>query len=1300
MGSVYRAMDELTGEAVALKVLHSGVHDGELRFAREAAALARMSHPSVVRYIAHGTSESGPFVAMEWLEGEDLAKRLRRQGLTVAETVELGCRVADALGHAHALGIVHRDVKPANLFFRGGELAQLCVVDFGLARLTGDESGFRTAAGTMLGTPGYMAPEQARGSADMDARVDVFALGCVLYKCLTGQGPFAAPDAVATLAKVLFDEPPRLGKVLPGAPADLDELLAEMLDKAPTARPRDGAEVASRLARANVTSAAEIRAPIAAPSLATLTSREKRVVSVVVAARGRFGDEEQTMRRYAEGLFLEREDALRSAAATFDARIEVLAGAVVATLHGRGSATDQAARAARLALSFRHLLPGVPVAVATGRAEIGERTMGDVIDRAVRRVSSDPDDETEVFSEDGASSAGRRQPAPPARRDTVWLDEVTAGLLGVEFSVEGGAAGLELTGEHAAAEVQVRTLLGKPTPCVGRERELAQLDALLEQVQSDPVARAVLVTAPAGVGKSRVRYEWLERVASKDPPVQVWSCRADPMGAGSPFAMLAQLLRQEASIDPSEPVETSRVRLRARLLRHLPQAEVQGVADFLGEMIGVRFPDDERVQLRAARQDPMLMGDQMRRAWEALLLAECEEGLPLLIVLEDLHWGDLPTVRFIDFALRALAGRPLMVLALARPEVAELFPELWPGRKDELRLHELSPKAGAKLARHVLGDAVPEERIARIVTRAAGNAFFLEELVRAVAEGRAEDDVPETVLAMVQRRIEGFEPDARRVLRAASVFGDTFWRGGAVSLLGGATNPVTQVGDWLSKLVEREVIGRRSSTRFAGEDEFVFRHAIVRDAAYGMLTDEDRALGHRLAAEWLERHGERDAAALAEHFERGLQLERAVPYYRKATAQALDANELGVVITRADCGVRCGAGGEVLGDLRRMQAEAMRWRGLIAEAEDAGQQAVDLLPPGSPSWFGALSELAAASGALAHVNVLLSVRDRLLASRPTGFDPGYSVSLSRVAGQLYVAGKREFADAMIAEAETLGPRDATQHPIVFARLEQALGYRALYSSDPGTYYERTKAAGVLFEAGGDRRNVCVSAVNVGYVAITFGAYEDAEEVLVPALKVAEILGITRIRAIFLQNLGLLRHLQGRNEESVALQRPALEVFATQGDRRLGAFSHYYLSMALDAQGHTEEALEAAREAVHISQPLPPSHASCLAGLAALELRHGLPREQAFAHAQEAFDLLEKLGGLEDTESRVRLSYAQALVAMDRPDDAKAALRKACDGILDRASKITNARWRDGFLHRIPEHAATFELARVLGVVTS
>src|SRR5262249_9597656 len=160
-----------------------------------------------------------------------------------------------------------------------------------------------------------------------------------------------------------------------------------------------------------------------------------------------------------------------------------------------------------------------------------------------------------------------------------------------------------------------------------------------------------------------------------------------------------------------------------------------------------------------------LMGDQTRRAWVDFIGARCA-AVPLLLVLEDLHWGDLPTVRFIDEALRRLKDRPWMVLGLARPEVHELFPKLWAERDvQEIRLGELRPQAGARLVRQVLGERASVEMVARLVAQADGNAFYLEELIRAAAEGNTEA-LPETVLSMIQGRLEALDAEARRVLRA------------------------------------------------------------------------------------------------------------------------------------------------------------------------------------------------------------------------------------------------------------------------------------------------------------------------------------------------------------------------------------------------------------------------------------------------------------------------------------------------------------------------------------------------------
>src|SRR5262249_18612171 len=146
------------------------------------------------------------------------------------------------------------------------------------------------------------------------------------------------------------------------------------------------------------------------------------------------------------------------------------------------------------------------------------------------------------------------------------------------------------------------------------------------------------------------------------------------------------------------------------------------------------------------------------------------------------------------------------------------------------------------------------------------------------AEGRG-NALPETVLAMVQTRLEALDPEARRLLRAASIFGETFWRGGLVELL--ATDAAI-VDAQLARLVEREVITASGAGKFAREEEYAFRHALLREAAYASLTQGDREAAHRRAAEWLERAGEQEALLVAEHLERGDQAARALAWYRRA----------------------------------------------------------------------------------------------------------------------------------------------------------------------------------------------------------------------------------------------------------------------------------------------------------------------------------------------------------------------------------------------------------------------------------
>ncbi len=170
MARVYRARDTATGDIVALKVLNNVEEHDLRRFAREVHALAELHHPSIVRYVAHGRTDKGlAYLAMEWLDGVGLDARLAAGPLAIEGAIAVARGIAGALALAHARGLVHRDVKPANVFLDGGDLGRAKLLDFGLAR-DAIAAMALTSTGELLGTPLYMSPEQARGERDLDAR--------------------------------------------------------------------------------------------------------------------------------------------------------------------------------------------------------------------------------------------------------------------------------------------------------------------------------------------------------------------------------------------------------------------------------------------------------------------------------------------------------------------------------------------------------------------------------------------------------------------------------------------------------------------------------------------------------------------------------------------------------------------------------------------------------------------------------------------------------------------------------------------------------------------------------------------------------------------------------------------------------------------------------------------------------------------------------------------------------------------------------------------------------------------------
>ncbi len=784
MGTVFRARDRGSGTVVALKLLHSEREHDDQRFAREADLLAQLEHPGIVRYVASGVADNlVRYLVMEWLGGETLAMRVARGPLGVTDSVEIGLAVARALAAAHSVGVVHRDIKPSNLMLVGGSTRDVRLLDFGVA-WNGDPARTHTRSGVFIGTPGYLAPEQARGQREPSATADVFSLGAVLFECLTGRPAFAADHVMSLLAKLVLEDAPWVSAFLPDVPQALDDLVARMLAKDPSERPRDGAEVAAELERI-----ASFENPAPASRLPNrLTHHEQRLVSIVAAP----GHSESTLETVPDSVpALPLHDALERLGTRADRLAD---GSLVCTLVG-GVASDLADRAARCALIVQRQCIGVPVVVATGRGVVaGRLPVGEAIDRAVSRLR---------VVQHGEALQAR-----------IHIDELTAGLLGPSFEVRGDSEGLYLAGlrEHQTAE---RTVLGRRTQCVGRARELAYLDSLVGECATDRVPRIVLVTGSAGMGKSRLLSELRARVASRRPEVDLWLAHGDVFGAGSPFGLVGRLLRQAAGIRDGEPLEVRRKKLRSRMLRYKSDADANRLVVFLGEIAGVPFPDAESVMLRAARADSMLMAGQIERAWLEFITTECAVH-PLVVLLEDLHWGDLPTVRLALAAIRR-QDLPLLVVATSRPEVRELFPALWHERGvEELRLGGLSPRAARELATSVLDETASDATLERLIDRADGNPFYLEELIRAVAAGTS-DSLPPTVLATVQVRLDALDPGERQVLRAASVFGESFWAAGVTSLLG--ADAAAMFAATLQRLETAEIVQRVGESRFQGEVE-------------------------------------------------------------------------------------------------------------------------------------------------------------------------------------------------------------------------------------------------------------------------------------------------------------------------------------------------------------------------------------------------------------------------------------------------------------------------------------------------
>jgi len=552
---------------------------------------------------------------------------------------------------------------------------------------------------------------------------------------------------------------------------------------------------------------------------------------------------------------------------------------------------------------------------------------------------------------------------------------------------------------------------------------------------------------------------------------------------------------------------------------------------------------------------------------------------------------------------------------------------------------------------------VGPETIERIVGLSAGNVFYLEELIRATAERRG-DALPETVVAMVQSRLENLDEPARRLLRAASVFGQVFWTGAVAELVGGRERRAV-VAEGLGELAAQELVTRRPESRFPSEEEYTFRHALLREGAYSMLLDEDRSLGHRLAVTWLEERGEQDPLLLAEHFEAGQMNERAAESWRRAAERATWAADVEACTRYARRGLALSPCLEVKNALLGLLCQAHVWRNEWVESAEIADELLKLATPGSAPWAqGFLARLMSTQagapagdgpGPLAALDLLLRLEPEIdaLASIVLSMTVLHFVTIA--------LGRLDLAAACVARLEHL----------------------TTFPSETGS----ARAA----------REACLPLAHAsrGLHAWTMGRYEDAEHAIDIALAARHRLGPAAPYTV--SYLAEVRTDRGAlvAARDVAMQLVAESVALSHThDEGLGRMA---LSNALRGAGEIDAAEEEARKAAELLNG-PLDRAPALASLAAALLAKGRVSE-ALTTAREATAIQGPPGQLAYRRAFVSLVHAQCLHAAGELAAAREAIVAARSWIESVASVIPDDGEKRSFLEGVVENRRTLECAR-------